>query len=298
MKKSNSKKSEKETSVSKSERIRISYNNSAKNYDSRYESIQFVKYALLSPKIITMCKGRKIQSFSIMDPFLDVGGGGGLLLKFLILFQRYLSETNKFLNRKYQNLNNDIVEKFEESQIFLFEYMKQQLNLPGNEIRRYVLNLPAVVVCDISFEMLQQIDSIDLFINNKNQNSLSSSLLYGKVECDAMYLPLRDNQFSTTTAFTVIQNLEDPIKGFEEMNRVSMKDAHLLISVLQKFGTKIQVIELLTHLKRDFRSIVFDDDWIDKLMELKRQLEMKYQIYFDKDPLNEFQNSEDYLFWI
>jgi len=283
---------------SKAEHIRESYNNSAETYDTRYEHIQFVKYALLIPNIIrkdnyTPNKIKPLDSeITIESTVLDVGGGGGLFIKFLILFQMYLKDRIIGSNIVDQNSTDYLIQEHSENLIFLYEYIISKIIYPEIVTHQITFNLPALIICDISFDMLVQVERFLSETRNAN------SSLYGKVECDATYLPFRNNSFPTITSFTVIQNLEDPQTALKELNRVSLENAHFLISILQKIGPKTHTIDLISTLKRQIHTIILNDDRIDELKVLIKTLERKYQLFFEKNPIHEFLNSEDYLFWI
>jgi len=66
------------------------------------------------------------------------------------------------------------------------------------------------------------------------------------VRGDAEQLPLRDGVFQVVTCFTVLQNLEDPEVGLEEMARVTRPGGVLVVSWLKK---RFQLSEVVKHIK-------------------------------------------------
>jgi len=51
---------------------------------------------------------------------------------------------------------------------------------------------------------------------------------------DADYMPLRDNLFDNVFAFTLIQNMPNPVKTLNELNRVAKEKATVVITGLKK----------------------------------------------------------------
>jgi len=88
------------------------------------------------------------------------------------------------------------------------------------------------------------------------------------VRGDAEQLPLRDGVFPVVTCFTVLQNLEDPEMGLEEMARVTRSEGVLVVSWLKK---GFQLSEVFKHIKNaDLKMLELceDDnlkDWITLL---------------------------------
>jgi len=54
---------------------------------------------------------------------------------------------------------------------------------------------------------------------------------------DADNVPLKDNTFSYIFAFTLIQNMPDPVKALNEMGRVAKEDAVIVVTGLKKAFT-------------------------------------------------------------
>jgi demethylmenaquinone methyltransferase/2-methoxy-6-polyprenyl-1,4-benzoquinol methylase len=54
------------------------------------------------------------------------------------------------------------------------------------------------------------------------------------VQADADYLPFKDNYFSVIFAFTVLQNLPDPLETLKEVKRIAERDAPIVVTGLKK----------------------------------------------------------------
>ena len=165
-----------------------------------------------------------------MGLILDNGGGTGLFLEFLQNFSSFLAGNQEMMKKLILSLN---------SLVFL-------------SIKNYQINLismfpPPMVICDISFEMLQVARKFN-----------DSKILYGLVSCDSAHLPFRNSQFSTITAFTVFQNIENINQAIEESYRVLTDRGVLGISMLEKSSDKFQFAELLGKSFDDIKPVHFE----------------------------------------
>lgn len=65
------------------------------------------------------------------------------------------------------------------------------------------------------------------------------------VQADADHLPFRDSCFSVVFAFTVLQNLPDPLETFREVKRIAERDASIVVTGLKKAFSLSAFRELL-----------------------------------------------------
>jgi len=54
------------------------------------------------------------------------------------------------------------------------------------------------------------------------------------VQADADHLPFKDDYFSVVFAFTVLQNLPDPLETLKEVKRIAERDAPIVVTGLKK----------------------------------------------------------------
>lgn len=54
------------------------------------------------------------------------------------------------------------------------------------------------------------------------------------IQADADYLPLIDKSFCFVFAFTVLQNLPNPLQTLKEIKRIAKLDAHIIVTGLKK----------------------------------------------------------------
>jgi len=54
------------------------------------------------------------------------------------------------------------------------------------------------------------------------------------VQADSDHLPFKDNHFSMVFAFTVLQNLPDPLETLKEVKRIAESDAPIVVTGLKK----------------------------------------------------------------
>ncbi len=209
--------------IQKAEQMRDSYNRSAVHYDSRYKYIQYLKYGITLQKIIIP---EKQQSISIRGPLLDLGGGTGL-------FSVFLQEFSELL-KSYES---------DDPEINLLLQFTLHLIRSNNKEEPTRLVIPSTIICDISFEMLQQV------IKKPN--------IYGLVACDGSHLPFRDSQFLTITAFTVLQNIVQKDLAIAEAFRTLKEDGSFAISNLEKSQDKQQIIESLGNYFKQILPIYF-----------------------------------------
>jgi ubiquinone/menaquinone biosynthesis C-methylase UbiE len=65
------------------------------------------------------------------------------------------------------------------------------------------------------------------------------------VQADADYIPFKDNYFSVVFAFTVLQNLPDPLETLKEVKRIAERDAPIVVTGLKKVFSLGALRELL-----------------------------------------------------
>jgi ubiquinone/menaquinone biosynthesis C-methylase UbiE len=80
-----------------------------------------------------------------------------------------------------------------------------------------------VVGIDISGKLLLQ-------AKKRARNFLNVHL----VQADADHMPFKDNYFSVVFAFTVLQNLPDPLETLKEVKRITERDAPIVVTGLKK----------------------------------------------------------------
>ena len=54
------------------------------------------------------------------------------------------------------------------------------------------------------------------------------------VQADADHLPFKDNYFSVVFAFTLLQNMPDPLETLREVKRIAERDASIVVTGLKK----------------------------------------------------------------
>jgi demethylmenaquinone methyltransferase/2-methoxy-6-polyprenyl-1,4-benzoquinol methylase len=54
------------------------------------------------------------------------------------------------------------------------------------------------------------------------------------VQADADHMPFKDNYFSVVFAFTVLQNMPDPLETLKEIKRIAERDAPIVVTGLKK----------------------------------------------------------------
>ena len=65
------------------------------------------------------------------------------------------------------------------------------------------------------------------------------------VQADADHIPFKDNYFSVVFAFTVLQNLPDPLETLKEIKRIAERDAPIVVTGLKKAFSSDALRELL-----------------------------------------------------
>ena len=65
------------------------------------------------------------------------------------------------------------------------------------------------------------------------------------VQADADHVPFKDNYFSVVFAFTVLQNLPDPLETLKEVKRIAERDAPIVVTGLKKVFSLGALRELL-----------------------------------------------------
>ena len=264
----------------KTQKILGDYTKSAEFYNSRYESIQFVKFSLLLPKLISE-KGK----FLFNGPFLDYGGGTGLLLKFIAGIYNYLDAIPLVKKNFHGTFNDEDIIHFE-------RFLRYLMTKKPEPICNYLF--PPMVLCDLSIKMLIECKNL---INNSNLTRLRENFC-GLVECNGENLPFRKKSFSTITAFTVLQNLNSIEQGLEEIARVSKGKSAIGITVLKKWGNKLKFVELLSSFFKDIKSVFVNDDLTEEFFSIIKNSENKNINFFDSQIAENIKKTEDYYFYI
>lgn len=264
----------------KTQKILGDYTKSAEFYNSRYNSIQNIKFSLLLPKLIS-----NAGKFLFNGPFLDYGGGTGLLLKFLSGFYHYLD--------KSISVNEKLHETFDDEEIIHFERFLMYLTTKKrDQIGNYFF--PSIVLCDLSRKMLNECKN---YIRSSNLANITEKFC-GLVECNGENLPFREKSFNTITAFTVLQNLNDIERGLEEIARISKDKSAIGITILKKWGKKLKFIELLSSFFKGIKSVFVNEDLIEEYISVIKNLENKNIALFDTQMVENIKKTEDYFFYI
>jgi ubiquinone/menaquinone biosynthesis C-methylase UbiE len=105
----------------------------------------------------------------------------------------------------------------------------------------YIINLidlkkiPHIIIgLDISKQMLQK--SVRRCKSYKEVNFILG---------DAHNLPFRKNSFDKIFAFTVIQNLSNPIDAIKEFTRVAKENSSIVITTHKKTFTEVRFVEMI-----------------------------------------------------
>ena len=115
-----------------------------------------------------------------------------------------------------------------------------------NKINNFFPNTINYIAIDFSIEMLKY--GRRRFLNDINFRKSHLSFILA----DAEYLPLKENTFDIIISLTVIQNLPNPSKFFEEIKKIiNKKFAYLLISLHKKF---FSIKEVETYIKQYFNN--------------------------------------------
>jgi SAM-dependent methyltransferase len=236
----------------KTEEMRDAYNRSAEYYDSRYLTIQYLKYGIALQKIIDPTEQAQIV---LNGPILDMGGGTGLFFNFLRDFSRYLEDQTSEEERV--NL------------IFNFSLFLIRSIIHANPSE---LILPQLIICDISYEMLHKCPK--------------DHRIYGLVACDGSQLPFRDSQFSKITAFTVLQNIVKKDLAIYEAFRVLKEKGIFTISNLEKSQDKREIIESLGKYFEQIHPILYKE----QMVEFQKMIvqNSKYSPYYDLEKVEDF----------
>ncbi len=116
----------------------------------------------------------------------------------------------------------------------------------GSGLLKRVINSP-LVIFDVSIEMLR--------VGQEKYNSIN--LIAG----DAESLPIRDRSFILITSFSMLPNLQNPLKGLLEMERVMTPNSKLVLTVLDKKISELGLKGLTeqTNLDIELRSPSIED---------------------------------------
>ena len=214
---------------SKGEKIRDAYNKTAEFYNQRYKYIQYVKYGILLPKLIRIHSSSNCE---ILGPILDLGGGTGLLVEFLQMLSNYLK------GHGTDDEKCDLILKF--TRFLLLKQIKKECTS---------FRPTPVIICDISFEML-----------NIARKNLDRSKQYGLVACDCSHLPFRDKSFSIATTFTLFQNVDEIGHAIEELFRIMSNGGTLGISQLKKQSNNLKFAGLVSSFFSEITPVHYEDN--------------------------------------
>ena len=256
----------------KRESMRKKYNQTASYYDQRYKLIQYLKYALLLPKIASL----KLENRKVMISFpglcLDHGAG-------TMLLQDFLGELHLYLYEK-ENRNGSMENPYRftgPEEIFFMLFLSECSDKIGevitnrNEIT-YSLDIPITIASDISFGMLSQ------------GKSCPASVYCSPLACDLENSPFRNETFNYIFSFTCIQNLNCMEAGLMELIRIAYKEAAIAISVLDKQDYPTQLESVTRNVKIPLRKIcVSDHQLAEKINKIKNNYSRSDIDYFIKN---------------
>ncbi len=177
-------------------------------YDNRYRSLQYHKILLLIDNFLEQWTPSNSLG-------LDFGGGTGLLRDFLM---EYLSSSEKSKNFRISLINIDV-----SFQMLLKSKNKQKLGIESkNKLKQS-------------------------WISEKLQSKNSPFPQIPPMVCaDGENLPFRSKQYDYVFALTSIQNLPNPIKGFQEIKRVCSEGGRFVFSYLKKKVTLADLENILS----------------------------------------------------
>ncbi len=78
------------------------------------------------------------------------------------------------------------------------------------------------------------------------------------VQADADHIPFKDNQFSVVFAFTVLQNMPEPLKTLKEVKRIAERDTPIVVTGLKK-AFSLDALRTLLH-SAGLRVVSLKDD--------------------------------------
>lgn len=168
----------------------------------------------------------------------------------------------RIIKEKYDQLGGELYNlRYGEEQL-----AKYQKILSYTEIRPDSLILDSGCGTGLLCEMLDGFTvgldiSQELLRNAVNRIGAKKHLIQG----DAEFLPLRSDIFDHVFSLTVIQNLDDPTRNLDEINRVKNYSSCLYISILKKASDKDSFLGMIKQI--GFKEIKFLDcdsikDWI------------------------------------
>ena len=298
--------------LNKIEKIRNDYDKTSNFYDKRYKNIQYLKYAFLLSKLFKISKkvSKKVSkkasknilknisetqnnlTISLSELILDYGGGTGLLFEFLRDLKKVLYDI------QVGQVNLDEIEQDLLPFLLLSVYILLKGEIFDSKIE---LIMPNMLICDISYGMLENF--YEKKKENMKNNDVKINTLFNNIgnisliQCDGQNLPFRENSFNCVCAFTVIQNLPDRKKGYNEISRVSKNKSEFGISMLKKADNKLRIISELSESFSNFRSIL-SEDIMNNLNSILKMLEKRFDMYFEPNFLhNASNNIEDFFFY-
>ena len=111
---------------------------------------------------------------------------------------------------------------------------------------------------------LSQVISFDL---SEELLTINSTKKENKIQGDICELPFENNSYDTICSFTVIQDVYNIEKAFEEINRVLKVDGRLIISFL-RISKKKELIESI--IKANFKIIKEMEEFKDDIYVLEK----------------------------
>lgn len=120
-----------------------------------------------------------------------------------------------------------------------------------NLIREFLPKKGLVLDCGSGDGVLNQFLSknIELISVDLSKDLLNLNSNNNKVVTSITNLPFKANYFDHILSFTVIQDLENPVKGLNEINRVLKEKGQLIISFLKQ-SSKCQ--EIVNYIENNF----------------------------------------------
>jgi ubiquinone/menaquinone biosynthesis C-methylase UbiE len=85
------------------------------------------------------------------------------------------------------------------------------------------------------------------------------------IQSDSEHLPFRCDIFSKVFAITVLQNLQDPMKAYNEINRVANTSSKIVVTALKKSFSLNRFKQLISSSKLTLEFLIEDEnlkDWI------------------------------------
>jgi ubiquinone/menaquinone biosynthesis C-methylase UbiE len=92
------------------------------------------------------------------------------------------------------------------------------------------------------------------------------------IKADADFLPFKAEIFTHIFAFTLVQNTPNPKSTIEEMQRVTQRDATLVITGLKKHFTRTAFVKLLENARLEILALKTDEELKDLVAVCRKRL--------------------------